>query len=264
MQRAAWIGSLVVTLAAAACGASGAGHVAPPSTGNQSTDSPATHVALADVPCGEWKDAAALCECQRGESLAIDEWSLAAEESKLDAAADAPLPPAECSAPPTTGLGFVLEGHEEFRTLWLVEARGDQVRAVAGPLVGQVQGKRWVSEVVGGEIKAFGPAGLGVVAARYEREEYREEVFGEPDEQHVEYVLLCQALPAGTACLRPILTATRRDAMHEDDLGNEVVTRRASVQRVVIDETGFVSATVDGDPLEADERLPVDQRVVVP
>jgi hypothetical protein len=212
----------------AGCGARA--RPAEPVASNRAVGGPATLVAVADVACSSWMDAAAACACMQAASLATDEWAEFEGDAGTDD--DAAPAPAVCTAAPSRGLAFRLEGSEGYQTLWLVEGDGDRTRAVAGPLLGQVQGRRLVSDVVVGAIAPFGPAALDVTAAAYTWRRYEEFIAGEPDEEEVAYVLLCQPTAAGTACLAPIVTAVESSSLRVDDGGHEQRTERRSQQRV--------------------------------
>lgn len=252
---------LLLGLTTLGCG--GSGRPVAAVTANHGGGGPTTLVAPADVACGTWMDADAACACMQGASIAEDGW--AAFEGEDEAPAEATsAAPAECTAAPTHGLGFRLEGSDGYQTLWLVEGDGARTRAVAGPLIGQVQGRRLVSDVVAGAIGPLGPPSLEVTAAAYTWRRYEEFIGGEPDEEEVSYLLVCQPTAAGTACLPPIVTSVAASSLRIDDGGHETRTERTSAQRVELLPDGEVRATASGDPLAADEVLAPGQRVAAP
>ncbi len=238
---------LLILVSVAACGAPTPRHA--PHGAVAHGDS----TAIVDGPCGDWQPAAELCACLSGHRLAVDAQS--AEYGEGDEPAP-PSDPATCSAMPETRLGWVYEGADEYQTLWLVEARGAQVRAATAPVAGQLQDRRHTTDLRAEPVGPMPSAGADVLAARFAVDEYDAFIASEPTETETDRLVLCQPNGDRLACLAPIVvgwheTSTRPDAATGDD---RIVERRVLVD-VQVEPDGTVRLTPDGE-LPDGVRLP--------
>lgn len=249
---------MMVLVLGAGCGGTGPGTSTPTQPGAAATP---------PGPCASWQPADALCACLRDHSLAIDGWAGFAEDDGEDDGedgGDVALPPPTC-LPSDEPLDFWREGPDEYQTLWLVQREGARARAAAAPLVGQVQGKRHVSEIGGEAITARAAGDLRYLEVTYRFGEYEEAIAEVSEATEVAHVLLCRPAPAGGDVVCPLRfartwswTATDERAGQDDADpehvawfrqqygGHPVVTRTAST-RAEVRPTGEVVLTVEGE-----------------